>query len=175
VHQHHQVQRLLEPVTKFPQDGELQVHIPKGVKIVENIGAQPTVVTPSTRTEDLSARYNPITITIDFEVDSSRDGLHFVGCDDGDTRYPHVYTRNTISPGSACCVFPCHDTLTSRSTWEIAVTCPRSVRDALRGEHSVHTEKGATEDDDAQSQMSVVCSGDQISDVRLVLISIRQS
>ena len=171
VHQHHQIQRLLEPVTKFPQDGELEVHIPKGVKIVESIGAQPTVITPSTKTEDLGARYNPITITIDFEVGSFRDGLHFVGCDEGDARYPHVYTRNTISPGSACCVFPCQDALTSRSTWEIAITCPRSVGDALRGGPPGNMETGITEDDDAQSQMSVVCSGDQISDVRYILVS----
>lgn len=163
VHQHHQVQRHLEPVLKHSPDEELVVNLPKAIKIEEN-----NILPPS---EELGSRCTPITVNIEFIVDICRDGIQFVGCDEGDTRYPHAYTKNFLSPGSACCLFPCVDSLTSRCTWEMAIKCPRTVRDALRpvdftGETDQREDQRViTEDEDDELEMTVICSGDLTDDV----------
>ncbi|KAG6367956.1 hypothetical protein INS49_002156 [Diaporthe citri] len=71
-------------------------------------------------------------IEIPFRITHVRDGFHFVGVDDGDTQYPHVYTRHSIEPGYASCLFPCVDDRTRVRQWEISLKFPRTVGDALR-------------------------------------------
>ncbi|KAK3941521.1 hypothetical protein QBC46DRAFT_458223 [Diplogelasinospora grovesii] len=70
-------------------------------------------------------------ISIPFRSKNIRDGLHFVGVDEGDSRYPHVYTRHSIEPGTASCIFPCVDDPGSRHPWKIMITCPRTLGNAL--------------------------------------------
>lgn len=48
-------------------------------------------------------------IRIPFKLKKHSDGLHFVGCDEADTRYAHVYTRHSVEPGTASAIFPCID------------------------------------------------------------------
>ncbi|GAB1310889.1 Transcription initiation factor TFIID subunit 2 [Madurella fahalii] len=74
---------------------------------------------------------NGIKVSIPFRSKSIRDGLHFVGLDEGDLRYPHVYTRHSVEPGTASCIFPCVDDPGSRHPWKISIKCPRTLGDAL--------------------------------------------
>lgn len=74
---------------------------------------------------------DPITIEIEYTLDDFRDGLHFVGTGEGDSRYPHVYTRNTITALFASSWFPCVDDGQTRIPFELSVRYPRTVADAL--------------------------------------------
>ncbi|KAI1331348.1 hypothetical protein F5Y16DRAFT_359652 [Xylariaceae sp. FL0255] len=70
-------------------------------------------------------------ISIPFELKNVENGLHFVGVDEDDSRYPHVYTRHSIEPGTACSIFPCIDDPSCRNPWKISITCPRTLGDAF--------------------------------------------
>ncbi|KAK4128852.1 hypothetical protein N657DRAFT_563435 [Parathielavia appendiculata] len=77
--------------------------------------------------DDLSG----IKISIPFRSKKIRDGLHFVGVDEGDLRYTHVYTRHSLEPGTASCIFPCVDDPGSRHPWKISIKCPRTLGDVF--------------------------------------------
>ena len=156
VHQYHMLEQKLEGQLRDPPDEELLLHLPKSIKIdeldpfseeaqgillsktlgkkdsrAETIAAIDLI--PSTRNGvEQAARFTPIRISIDYIVKRIRDGMHFVGWAEGDLRYPHAYTTNSLSPGAACCLFPCTDDLTSRSTWEISIKCQKTVGDAFQ-------------------------------------------
>ncbi|KAK0729133.1 hypothetical protein B0T21DRAFT_413233 [Apiosordaria backusii] len=70
-------------------------------------------------------------ISIPFRSKNIRDGLHFVGVDEGDLRYPHVYTRHSMEPGTVSCIFPCVDDPGSRHPWELSIKCPRTLGDVF--------------------------------------------
>jgi transcription initiation factor TFIID subunit 2 len=74
---------------------------------------------------------NGIKISIPFRSKNIRDGLHFVGVDEGDMRYPHVYTRHSLEPGTASCIFPCVDDPGSRHPWKLSIKCPRTLGDVF--------------------------------------------
>ncbi|KAK0733924.1 hypothetical protein B0T26DRAFT_633688 [Lasiosphaeria miniovina] len=74
---------------------------------------------------------NGVKICIPFRSKHIRDGLHFVGVSEGDTRYPHVYTRHSLEPGTASCIFPCVDDPGSRNPWKISIKCPRTLGDVF--------------------------------------------
>ncbi|KAI9828920.1 MAG: hypothetical protein M1826_005843 [Phylliscum demangeonii] len=157
VHQHHQLRQKLAPQLKEPPEEELTINIPRSVtiqeldpatasdapnpllsrlgSIVKNDAEDPvasaTVGTPRPA-DEAAVRYAPITVYIEFAVESFRDGLHFVGLEDGDQRYPHVYTRNSFPSGVSCCWFPHVHEVSSRHTWDISVRHLRTLRDVLR-------------------------------------------
>lgn len=76
--------------------------------------------------------FNEYEVTIPFRISHLRDGMHFVGVDDGDMRYPHAYTRHSIERGFASCLFPCVDDRTRIPEWRISLKFPRTVGDALK-------------------------------------------
>ncbi|KAI0149843.1 hypothetical protein F4776DRAFT_182413 [Hypoxylon sp. NC0597] len=119
-------------------------------------------------------------INIPFKLKNVCDGFHFVGCDEADTRYPHVYTRHSIEPGTASAIFPCIDDPSSRNSWTISVTCPRTLGDAFhqpltsqpkgadslngsrkrkRGEEEPQKSEIILTEEDKMLDMTVVCSG----------------
>ncbi|KAI5864825.1 hypothetical protein GGS23DRAFT_465225 [Durotheca rogersii] len=77
-------------------------------------------------------------ISIPFKLKNSCDGLQFVGVDEVDTRYPHVYTRHSFEPGTASAIFPCIDDPGSRNSWRISITFPRTVSDAFYKPREAH-------------------------------------
>ncbi|KAM3420333.1 hypothetical protein BST61_g3614 [Cercospora zeina] len=77
-------------------------------------------------------QFAPIKLTIEFEMDSDRDGIRWIGCDPGDQRYPYLYTKLDPWPGNTSSIFPCVDDATSKCTWEVAIRCPRTLGDAYR-------------------------------------------
>lgn len=159
VHQYHMLRRKLEGQLKDPPEEELIVNFPKNFKIEEidffslegnnvllaKIGSwkkqtDDTVVEASQSGRagiEQTSRFTPITARIEWVIHKIRDGMHFVGWEEGDLRYPHAYSKNSLSPGAACCLFPCADDRTSRPTWEISIKCPRSIGDALKPSPSI--------------------------------------
>ena len=81
---------------------------------------------------DQNTRFSPVTICVEYVIPEIRDGMHFVGWEDGDLRYSHAYSKNRPFPGVACCLYPCVDSLASRCTWEVAIKCSKTLGDALR-------------------------------------------
>ena len=143
-----------------------------------------STMTPKTAAEQ-SARFQPLIVSISFSVRKFRDALHFVGLGQGDQRFPHVYTRHSVDPGTASCIFPCIDDPAMRCTWELVIKCSRTLGDALkkRLKSPHHVKKpqangilngidgllfpGDSEinDDDKLLEMMVVCSGEMLNEV----------
>lgn len=124
----------------------------------------------------LEKTHKQFKITIPFVTKNPRDGLHFVGVDPLDNRFTHMYTRHSIQPGTACCIFPCVDDHGARCDWRISIKYPRTLGDALQ--QALATKKdgpshnGADKsqadghdlhfklaEEDKLREMSVVCSG----------------
>ena len=114
-------------------------------------------------------------ITIPFTNSNPRDGWHFVGVDALDNRFTHVYTRHSIQPGTASCIFPCVDDHGARCDWRISVKFPRTLGDALHQALATQQEvttngtdksHGGRQDrtmrlaeEDKLREMTAVCSG----------------
>lgn len=154
--------------TGGPQDGFFS-RAPRG-----NGSISVPLETPPTSTAELDATYAPITLKIGFETPQIRDGLHFVGMNGNDQRYPHAYTTNSSVPGPACALFPCLDDPSIRCHWSVTIKYPRTLGDALKiplpagdkaddgteGDSDLYlqNEYGLTEKERAL-EMVVACSG----------------
>ena len=215
VNQYYMLQQKLEGSLKETPEEELIITIPKSIKIDEldpfseeaqnlllskTLGsnkADPGDGTAISLTQnskiavEQTARFTPITLNIDYKIKSLRDGLHFVGWEEGDLQYPHVYSTNSLFPGAACCLFPCLDDLRSRCTWEIAIKCQQTLGDALRntpnntnsqsqvksfqgmtngvnGDHQTPHSDSIYQDfseEDRALDLAVICTGDMTDEV----------
>jgi transcription initiation factor TFIID subunit 2 len=161
-------------------EDELVIYLPDSVKIREvkpEEAGQPV--------DALGTFYAPLKVEIEYILDDFRDGLHFAGVEDGDSRFPHAYTRNSPFPGTASCLFPCIDDGETRCPFDMSIRYPRTMGDAL-SKHSAAagtpqvlangTEKAdsvmSDADDDAgfseeekAMEMQVICSGVLTDDV----------
>ena len=207
VHQYHMLKERLEHSLRDQPQEELFITLPKTVKLEEldpfsdeaqtllpsktlaNNKREPDVnaieLSQVTRSGvDQTARFTPFTLSIEYEISRLRDGIHFVGLEEGDLRYPHAYTLNSSYSVGACCLFPCLDNLSSRCTWEILVKSARTVGDALRiltplslkprdkvyglngcKASSVDEIFNSFSDEDKALELSVICSGDLTDEV----------
>lgn len=156
VYSHELLRKKIDGQLREPPEEELVITLPKWLHIVEEdpssvavqearlstngigiksdgIDGAPPVGTPTVATAyEPGTVFQPIKIHIDFVVKEFRDGLHFVGLQEDDTRYPHLYTRNSAFPGAACCLFPCLDNTSSRCPWDISIRCPRTLGDVFQ-------------------------------------------
>jgi transcription initiation factor TFIID subunit 2 len=202
-HQHEYLRTRIEGAIKQSPDPELALEIPLRVKIKElNTESSSTLAKSSlTRQEsefpaqaetpnasnaqEPTLRYAPLKVTIEFEVTSFRDGLHFVGFSDQDSRYPHLYTRNTLGPGAICSVFPCVDDATTRCMWELSIRCHKTLGDAFRKTPQRSPAEGDVDmtgtdqkdkkprdeylinlsEEEKSLDLSIVCSGEMTDDV----------
>ena len=105
-----------------------------------------------TSAQPQGSQFAPIKLSIEFEIKSFRDGVHWVGYEDGDRRYPYMYTKAEPWPGNSSCIFPCVDDTTSRSSWEISIRCPRTLGDAFK--------KPQTSQDSSSGQSESTIDGD---------------
>lgn len=208
VHQHHMLRRKLEGHFKNPSEQELMVNLPKNIKIDDvdpfSIEAEPANdikplgsakrsfsdvaaldLLPGARIGfEQPARFTPIVIVIEFVIKNIKDGMHFVGWEDGDLRYPHAYSKNSNMPGSTCCLFPCLEDRTSRSTWEILIKCAKTIGDALnhlRSSKSSQTNNVSSvegglpvggkldsfREEDKALELVVICTGDLTDEVSM--------
>lgn len=153
VHQHQNLRNKIEPFIKFSPDPELSLTIPARVHIQElqadsatsrigierqdsEYGGQGAETPQTAHAQEIGARFAPLKVFVEFKVDNFRDGLHFAGFQDSDPgqpkSFPHLYTMNSIAPGSISSVFPCVDNLNTRCMWEISIRCPKTLGDAFR-------------------------------------------
>lgn len=162
-------------------EDELVVHLPDSVKI--------RAVPPEEAGQAADAQgpfYAPLKIEITYVLDDFRDGLHFAGVEDGDSRFPHAYTRNSPFPGAASSLFPCIDDGETRCPFDVSIRYPRTMGDALSKHAPVTSATQAQTngvdkadsvmsdaDDDAgfsdeekAMEMQVICSGVLTDDVR---------
>ena len=213
VHQYHMLRQKLEGQLKVPPEEELVVNLPKSIRIDEldplSVELQNILVTksmggakresgeslPSDFAQapraviDQTLRFTPITLVVDYVINNFRDGIQFVGWEDGDLRYPHAYTKNSPSASIACCLFPCLDDISSRCTWEISIKCARTIGDALHKNSKPHTllhvngsNRGSKSDhrtsdfsnshincseEDRALELVVVCTGDMTDEVKI--------
>jgi len=162
--QYDQQRDRLKPLTEdMRSNGALEITIPKGVRVEEMdpfsengsralvngsregangpLSATPTL-TPKAAAAEQTSRFQDIKITIHYVVRHFRDGLQFVGMNEGDQRYPYVYTRHSSKPGTASCIFPCIDDPAMRCTWDIIIKCSRNLGDAVRRKPRSHHKTG---------------------------------
>ena len=189
VKQHHLLSQKLEPHLRPHPEEELVITLPKNIQIKEQ--SQPSYAsqipipsrpvngksTPDgpeqaqTTADTTFARFTPLKIYIEYTVENVKDGLHFVGCDQGSGQYPHVYTRNWMRPGSACCLFPCVDDLQARCIWDITIKCPTTLALALphsqgsQGPNRPNDAARGTNTSYLNKELVVLCSGDMTDDV----------
>ncbi|KAI1495586.1 hypothetical protein F5X99DRAFT_116700 [Biscogniauxia marginata] len=164
-----------------PVDGSLRVKLPSAEEVKrKNKDSQ------KSDQQDLllqpDGKVGGYRISIPFKLKNVCDGLQFVGVDEADSRYPHVYTRHSIEPGTASAIFPCIDDPGSRNSWKISITCPRTLGDAFHqtlaaqqqykgagtanstrkrkhGEEEPRRHGYALTEEDKLLEMTVVCSG----------------
>ena len=199
VHQYHMLQQKLDGQLKRNPEAELIVVLPKSLKIddldpfsdeAQNVLLSKSVGSSkgdgsanaldpaqnSRTAADQSARFTPVQLNIEFVIERIRDGMQFVGWEEGDFRYPHAFSTNSSSLGAACCLFPSVDDLSARCTWEISIKCPKTLGDALGYSKSqpqpngmngnVSTKRqGEISEDDRALDLAVVCTGDLTDEV----------
>lgn len=173
VQQHEMLKEKIEKSLRPEPKPELTVTLPSRLKIQElqldsatalpqyngipsiqkqESDALAVLETPTLSSAQQGPQFAPIKLFIEFEVASFRDGLRWIGCEEGDRRFPCMYT--TVEPwaGNSSCIFPCVDDATSRSSWEISIRCPRTLGDAfrrqkeLRGEPNGDSEASRTDE-----------------------------
>jgi transcription initiation factor TFIID subunit 2 len=199
--QHHQLRSRIGPYLEQPPEEELHIPIPRGVRLTDSAPASFTIKLFKTELDtpapiqipvadgsDQAATFLPLKIEIAFETSDFRDGLSFVGFQDGDTRYPHLYTNNSPFAGTTCSLFPCVDDSTSRHPWDISIRCPRTLGDAFsqpmgktfeltrmqEGMPNVTTDGPLRADDmgfsetDKALDLSVICSGNLTDEVSVL-------
>jgi transcription initiation factor TFIID subunit 2 len=194
VQYHQRLSAKVDPLLRPQPDPELIVTIPKTVRIEEldpfsfeaqdqmalrGIGTadDPDGPLNSRTAESALPRFTALTIYAEFTVDNIRDGLHFVGVDNGDRRYPHVYTTNSVGLGAGCSLFPCIDDPSSRCTWEISIKCPCSLsaifdrkgseaaKSNVLGKNKTSGVRAMLAGDDDTLDMAVACSGDMTDEI----------
>ena len=189
VHHYHRLQERLDKQLKSPPRAELEITVPKSIKIYEldstivlDHSGRPTGdplaadLTQSTKNVvEQGPRFSPITVYIDFVIENVRDGMQFVGWGSDDMEYPHAYTHSSWN-GTSSCLFPCVDSMDSRCTWELSVKTPRTIGDALAvprnqklgpkwrdngsGTGQLRHDAPSLSDEDRALDLSVISSGD---------------
>ena len=155
VHQYHMVLDRLQLLHKDKPQPELTVGLPKNFKIEEldpySEETQSLLLAKSlgsnkrgsdtTAAElaqgpaisiDSTAKFAPINLYIEFSIDRIRDGMQFVGLEEGDLRYPHAYSLNSPGAEGSRCLFPCADHVNTRCTWEISIKTARTIGDIFK-------------------------------------------
>ena len=156
VHQYHLIRKKIEGQLRDPPDEELLITLPKSVHIQEldpfSAAAQDAMLAPPglalkrdsgndqappetpavpKTAEEQGPWFSQIRISVEYVIENPREGIHFVGLEEGDNRFPHVYSLNSMFSGAACCLFPCVDDPLARCLWEISIRCARTLGDAF--------------------------------------------
>ena len=149
VHQHHILREGLSAPLHSPPDPELVILLPPEVKIEATqevvtqtpAGVQTSKLSGNVQnetdavdglTDTAVSKYTKLEVKISFNSIHTRDAIQFACGPPGSGKWPHAYTRGSYMPGRASCLFPCMDSLYYRCAWEISITGPRTVGDALR-------------------------------------------
>jgi transcription initiation factor TFIID subunit 2 len=147
VYQHHLIRDNIEAALKDPPEPNLLITLPKQVRVrqvspldvstkvqISGVISGGPVETPAPKgLDDGEPMFVPITVRMEFTVEDTRHALYWAGLQDGDTRYPHVYTTASSVPGTpSSFAFPCVGTPSSRCSWRLTIQCPRTLGDIGR-------------------------------------------
>ena len=184
VHHHHLLSDRIEPTQRAVPEPDLIISLPKNLRIQEvdiaevhtqNAGTikithpeaegADAVETTQGLADTTIAKYTPLTISLEFSTLHLREAVQFVTGKRGTGRWPHAYTRGLVGGASASALFPCVDSLYARCTWDITITSPRTVGDAITQSLSADFE-GLTLQDASRErssyenkEMMIICSG----------------
>lgn len=184
VNQHHILAQNIAHATDVPPVKELVITLPTQIKIekvnVTEVHSQGAGIlkitngeggaTPTQTLADASvAKFTVLTVIIEYNSKEIRDGIQFTRSRPGNGRWPYAYTLAKIGPGAASCLFPCLDALTQRCTWDISITCPKTVGDAKRRTAHQRGHQRTTTSDEInvrslkqdEIELVVLCSGDK--------------
>jgi transcription initiation factor TFIID subunit 2 len=152
---------------------ETDIHTQNGGTVrIPNTGGSDAIEATRGLTDTSVAKYTPLTVVIEFNSIHIRDAVQFVTGPRGSGRWPHAFTRGRPGGASAATLFPCIDELYARGTWEISITTPQTVGDALRqtvaydlaglslNDKGNNTSRPAHEN----KEMTVVCTGELVSE-----------
>lgn len=188
IHQHHWMKKRMQRHAAG-KELELEITVPDAVKIRR--------MNPEDATADQLAAtgygvdgenlYTPIKVEIEYSLENPRDALQYVGVEDGDARYPHVYTANSPFPGTASCLFPCVDDGVTKCIFDVSVRYPRTLGDVFTKARNDAAANGTVEmdgspkadsvmsdvdddlaefdDEEKALEMAVICSGELTDDV----------
>ncbi|RMZ78794.1 hypothetical protein DV738_g3635, partial [Chaetothyriales sp. CBS 135597] len=144
INQHHILTKKIARSCEAVPQADLVIGLPPKLKIqrVDQEGAtirippheadgKDSAATTQALTDASDAEYTPLTISMDFATDHISEAVQFVSGTSGSGKWPHLYTRGTNSRAISSAIFPCVDVLRARCTWDIAITCPRTVGDAI--------------------------------------------
>ena len=111
-----------------PSSAEAQtIILSKSVNITKKDGIDNSAIElsqPTKSSVDQVIRFKPLTVYIEWTIDEIKDGLNFVGWEEGSLQYPHAYTT-----GKSQHLFPCVDTEDARCQWDIRIRCAATLRD----------------------------------------------
>lgn len=143
VRQHEQIRNNIEQEIKDPPEPTFIVTLPKQVRIKEfnpdtlsgvnsKVDSAIDAAMPISF-EEGDLMYTPLTLVVQYAVEKSREAVRWVGMQEGDSRYPHMYTCASSVPGLIpCFVFPIAGLPSSRCSWRLTINCPRTIGDFAR-------------------------------------------
>ncbi|KAL2755803.1 hypothetical protein ACRALDRAFT_1076731 [Sodiomyces alcalophilus JCM 7366] len=117
----------LEDLASSTQKRPIKIRVPSSNPVSSSAAESSSLVDSG----GSSLAHREFRITIPFTTKNIRDGLQFVGVDPSELKWPHLYTRHTIDPGTASCIFPCIDDHGQNCAWSISIKFPRTLGDAL--------------------------------------------
>ena len=157
---------------KIKEVNEAEVHMQDGHTVRVPGAANEAAETSRILSDTSVAKYTPLTISMDFSTVHMRDAVEFVTGERGSGRWPHAFTRGRIGGASAAALFPCFDSLYVRGTWEISITAPQTVGDALQQSLEEELSKlsldqrpnAASRPAYENKEMTILCSGEVVND-----------
>lgn len=162
----------LPPAVKIKEVNEAEVHTQDGHTVRVPAADAEAAETSRILADTSVAKYTPLVVSLDFSTLHMGDAVEFVTGERGSGRWPHAFTRGKVGGASAAALFPCIDSLYVRGTWEISITAPQTVGDALQ--QSLSEELGsmppnqranaASRPAHENKEMTILCSGEVVND-----------
>lgn len=178
IRQHHLYKNNFKKILSGENSEELTIFMPERLKLTLNDPntASNSHYTPSYRETPGSHRpsttneisYTPVTVNIEFLVKNPQNGVHFVGGKGSSLNKSewHAYTNNSSYGISTSSWVPCIDSLCEKSTWEIDISVPRTVKDigcprvigsvSLKGSRKGDLDEDDDDDDDEEDEIAEV-------------------
>ncbi|KAK9727981.1 hypothetical protein K7432_001433 [Basidiobolus ranarum] len=159
IFQYHELKRSYHTALYEAEEGELLIHIPEVIDIVQFQENEAPLLDDSNEAYNAMfegrVMFTPLVIRIDFAVVNPKAGVNFILPDPqvNPYRFPHVYTCNETFPGQVRLWLPCIDRMHERCTWEMEYIVDQTLQDS--------SGDNVTEEEEAL-EMVVVSSGELI-------------
>lgn len=174
IHQHHFYKNKFRKMFSGENTEELTIFLPEKLRLTLHDPATIHAFTPTYKDSPGSHRtstaveavYTPVNIKIEYKLTNPRAGLTFVGGKGSQIAKSewHAYTRNSDIGVSTSSWVPCVDSLWEKSTWELEINVPRTVKDIgtcrLIGSASTESTNDEEDEDSDEGNDILVIGGD---------------